>query len=370
MDSEDKDLSSLIAARILDIPLTEEENARLDEWLNQSEAHRRLFSRIRDRELARRILRLQHEGYGERMATLFERRVFRRPRQLRWLRWGSVAALFVLVCSLTFYLWNREAPSQIYPGEGGAMLTLADGRQYDITMQSREEIAGLMASVSAVDVQADSVAYHTLTVRAGQEFVFRLPDSTQVWLNSESELRFPVQFAGTGERKVYLKGEAFFDVEKDPQHPFVVGLDEAALIVYGTRFNVSRYADEPLSAVLVEGSIGFRAPGVEEVRLHPSEQLTYCAATQEVDVRRVDVGLHVAWVDHQFVFQGQTLEEIMTTLSRWYDFTPVFTSDDMRHIRLSGRLYRYDDIRILLDSYERTVGLKFKLQGKRIIISE
>lgn len=60
----------------------------------------------------------------------------------------------------------------------------------------------------------------------------------------------------------------------------------------------------------------------------------------------------------------------MTTLSRWYDFTPVFTSDAVRHVRLSGRLYRYDDIRILLDSYEKTSGLKFKLQGKRIIISE
>lgn len=369
MDSEDKDLSSLIAARILGLPLTEEENTRLDEWLNQSEVHRRLFNRIRNRELAKRILRLQYEGYGERMATQFDRTVFRRSRQLRWLRWGSVAALFVLVCSLTFYLWNREDPCQIVPGEGGAVLTLADGRQYDITMQNGNEIAGLMAS-APVDIQADSIAYHTLTVNAGQEFMFRLPDSTQVWLNSESELRFPAKFAEADERKVYLRGEAFFDVERDQRRPFVVGADEASLTVYGTRFNVSCYAGESLSTVLVEGSVGFRAPGVGEVRLQPSEQLVYHAATQQVDVRPVDVNLYVAWVEHQFVFQGQTLEEIMTTLSRWYDFTPVFTSDAMRHIRLSGRLYRYDDIRILLDSYERTVGLKFKLQGKRIIISE
>ena len=369
MDSEEKSLSSLIAARILDIPLTEEENARLDEWLNQSEAHRRLFGRIRGRELARRILRLQREDYGERMAVRFERQAFRRPRQLRWLRWGSVAALFVLVCSLSFYFWNREEPSRIVPGEGGAVLTLADGRQYDIAVQNSGEIAGLMASAD-VDNRADSVIYHTLAVKAGQEFMFRLPDSTQVWLNSESELRFPANLVASGERKVYLEGEAFFDVEKDFKRPFVVSVGAAAVTVYGTRFNVSCYAGEPLSAVLVEGSIGFRAPGVEEVRLHPSEQLEYRAETGEVDVRPVDVSQYVAWIDHQFVFHGQTLEEIMTTLSRWYDFTPVFTSDAMRHIRLSGRLYRYDDIRILLDSYERTVGLKFKLQGKRIIISE
>lgn len=369
MCQNNKDISHLIAQRILEVPLSEEDNRRLDEWLRASEENRNLYEQIRSKQLARLILRLQHEDYGEKMADRFSRQVFGRQRRIRLLRWGSVAAMFVLLFSLSFYFWGEHEQQQIFPGKGGAVLTLADGRQFDIADVDRQVVDELVTSVS-LDIKSDTVPYNTLTVEAGQEYVFRLPDSTQVWINSESELRFPVTFTKGEERKVYLKGEAFFDVTKDRRHLFVVSLDEGAIRVYGTRFNVSSYAGEPLSAVLVEGNVGFQPSEGEEVRLHPSERLEYDAASGEVAVHPVDVSQYVAWVNHQFVFHGETLEEIMTTLSRWYDFTPVFTSDAVRHVRLSGRLYRYDDIRILLDSYEKTSGLKFKLQGKRIIISE
>ncbi len=364
-----KNIPRLIACRVLEMPMSEEENRCLDEWLQASEENYCLFEQIRDKQLAMHILRLQQAKYGDKMAERFAHRVFGRQRRIRLIRWGSVAAMFVLFFSLSFYFFGEKEKQQIFPGEGGAVLTLADGRQFDIAKVEHNVVDELVTSVS-IDVKSDTIPYNTLTVEAGKEVVFRLPDRTRAWINSESELRFPVTFTKGKERKVYLKGEAYFDVTKDQHHPFVVTLDEDAISVYGTRFNVSHYPDEPLSAVLIEGSIGFRPSGGEEVRLHPSERLEYDATTGQISIRAVDVSQYVAWVNHQFVFHGQTLEEIMTTLARWYDFTPVFTSDAIRHIRLSGRLYRYDDIRILLDSYEKTSGLKFKLQGKQIIISE
>ena len=104
------------------------------------------------------------------------------------------------------------------------------------------------------------------------------------------------------------------------------------------------------------------------MRLRPSELLT-CDADGHTTVTTVDPSVYTAWVDHRFVFRGQTLESIMTTLARWYDFTPVFRSDEARRIRLSGRLNRHEDIRVLLRSYEATTGLTFRIEGRNIVIT-
>ena len=133
---------------------------------------------------------------------------------------------------------------------------------------------------------------------------------------------------------------------------------------------MTNYENEQFSTVLVEGSIGFKPAKGKELRLEPSQRLTVDNDSQEIKVETVDTSLYTAWKQRMFVFKGQTLEEIMKILARWYDFTPVFSSDDIRNIRLSGRLYRYDDIRTLLDSYELTTGIHFSIDQKNIIISK
>lgn len=182
-------------------------------------------------------------------------------------------------------------------------------------------------------------------------------------------ITFPKKF-GKDERKVYLKGEAFFEVTKDNNRPFIVSMTQGDIKVYGTRFNITNYAESPLAAVLVEGSIGFTTPEGKETKIKPSEKLTYEQEKGIITVCTVDTSIYTAWVDHLFIFNGQPLEEIMTTLSRWYNFKVSFASDDIRHIRLSGQLYRHEDIRILLNSYERTTGLRFEIEDRHILITK
>ena len=117
MCQNNKDISHLIAQRILEVPLSEEDNRRLDEWLRASEENRNLYEQIRSKQLARLILRLQHEDYGEKMADRFSCQVFGRQRRIRLLRWGSVAAMFVLLFSLSFYFWGEHEQQQIFPGK-------------------------------------------------------------------------------------------------------------------------------------------------------------------------------------------------------------------------------------------------------------
>lgn len=374
-----------MAAKILGEPLAAGEERALGMWLAESEEHVRLFERIRGGEAVREMLRLKAEGYPERMAAAFAARLRweQRRRRLAWFgRWAGGVAAAVLAGWGAWMLWLQDGavPGEpavtaqaIVPGSGKAVLTLADGERIDVLrMEAHGEeqvfinTEGQEVSVPAAEEGAEALPWHTLTVPAGGEFFYELADRTKVWLNSKSELRFPARFAG-GEREVYLQGEAFFDVTSDATQPFVVHLSGGKITVLGTRFNVTDYADEPLSAVLTEGRIGFTSAEGEEVRLQPSDRLE--VAGGQMKVEQVDTLLYMSWVNKMFVFDGQTLEEIMRTLARWYDMDFTFASEDLKGIRLSGRLNRYRDIRMLLHTYEQTAGIRFDIQGRHIVVS-
>lgn len=365
----------MMAAKALGQVLTGDEERALAAWLNASPENRMLFERVASARDARSIVELEREDYGAKMAARVMERIGEgRSRRLKRqvYAWAGCAAAVIVACVVVFTLMKGgDTPeavkvavtdTSIVPGEMKALLTFANGRTVSVMDTIKRE------DLSENLPDGAEEAYHTLAVPAGGEFFYELADGTRVWLNSGSEIRFPVTFGGD-ERRVFLRGEAFFDVARDRGKPFVVSLSRGDITVYGTRFNVNDYEESDLSTVLVEGSIGFQVPGGEVVRLEPSDRLVYESATGVISVEKVDTLLYTAWVDKMFIFNGQPLGEIMTTLSRWYDFNISFAEEDIKHIRLSGRLNRYQDIRVLLSTYEEVAGIKFEIEGKNILIS-
>lgn len=375
----------LIAAKVTGKDLSPEEEGVLQEWLAEREEHREVYERVKQGDGVRELLRLQRAGYGERMARDFSCRLQKMRRRHRIgmaCKWaGGVAAGVAVLCCVWLLCQPKEAPrhlavqEEIVPGSGKAVLTLANGAQIDVLRMEERRDGKVLIDVKGQEVEepdesgaADETVWHTLTVPAGGEFFYELSDSTKVWLNSASELRFPVHFAGQGTREVYLKGEAFFDVTKtNGAVPFVVRLSGGDIKVYGTRFLVKNYAGEPLSAVLTRGCIGFTSSQGRDVLLSPSDRLE--VSGENMRIEHVDTTLYMSWINQMFVFEGQPLEEIMKTLSRWYDMDFTFQSEDLKHIRFSGRLNRYQDIRVLLRTYEQTAGIRFDIQGRNIVIS-
>ena len=375
----------MIAAKVTGKDLSPEEEGVLQEWLAEREEHREVYERVKQGDGVRELLRLQRAGYGERMARDFSCRLQKMRRRHRIgmaCKWaGGVAAGVAVICCVWLLYQPKEAPlhlavqEEIVPGSGKAVLTLANGAQIDVLRMEEGRDGKVLIDVKGQEVEepdesgaADETVWHTLTVPAGGEFFYELSDSTKVWLNSASELRFPVHFAGQGTREVYLKGEAFFDVTKtNGAVPFVVRLSGGDIKVYGTRFLVKNYAGEPLSAVLTRGCIGFTSSQGRDVLLSPSDRLE--VSGENMRIEQVDTTLYMSWINQMFVFDGQPLEEIMKTLSRWYDMEFTFQSEDLKHIRFSGRLNRYQDIRVLLRTYEQTAGIRFDIQGRNIIIS-
>ena len=150
-----------------------------------------------------------------------------------------------------------------------------------------------------------------------------LQDGTVVNLNSASELRYPVRFAGT-ERKVFLTGEAYFQVAKDKEHPFVVVTGEAEIEALGTSFNIYSYEEENrIETTLVEGAVRF-AVADQTVILMPGEQ-GVVGTDGNLEKKKVDVFPYIAWKEGKFVFRKRSLEEVMHIISRWYNVAVSYT---------------------------------------------
>lgn len=273
----------------------------------------------------------------------------------------------------------EQLAQSIVPGSNKAVLVLADGTEHNLSENDNSVIdedgseirnSGNKLEYNSKNTQTTEIKYNTLKIPRGGEYFLVLADGTKVWLNSETTLRFPVQFA-SDVRKVELTGEAYFEVTRNDQVPFIVSSNNQQIKVLGTQFNISSYPDNPSTVTtLVEGSVEVSMEGnpAEKTTLKPNEQ-SYFSKDENVLLKRdVDVSQFIAWKDGRFVFQGQTLENIMKTLSKWYDVQVVFANENSKNLKFTGNLERYSDFSNILGKIERTNEVEFEIKDKLITI--
>lgn len=163
-----------------------------------------------------------------------------------------------------------------------------------------------------------------------------LSDGTKVWINAESEIKYPVVF-GPDKREVFITGEAFFEVVKDSLRPFIVHTPNAQTTVLGTSFNVMAYPDERHTEItLLKGAVVVEAAGRNQY-IKPGQQVQVDNVSKEMNCREVNAGRYASWKDGLFDFEGMKLEDLAVELSRWYDV------DFFLSMQLAGRkIYRSD----------------------------
>ena len=296
--------------------------------------------------------------------------------------YGGIAASILLVIS--FFFLQKESTqvlssTPIEPGNKKATLILSDGTSRNI-QNTREVIqikdsklqidtSGLIITNKNIIQDQEKQEYYTLSVPRGGEYHLTLPDGSQVWLNSESELRFPSHFEQNN-RTVYCKGEAYFKITHDQQAPFVVKLTQGEITVLGTEFCSSDYNPNKIQVTLVNGIVRFNAPHGDSTIMAPSQHLIYNSNTKQLSIQEVDTRKYTAWKDHLFCFEDETLEDIMLTLSRWYNVNIEFNSEDLKYRHFSGTIERYASIESFLELFETGTNIKFDLYGHKIIVKE
>lgn len=181
-------------------------------------------------------------------------------------------------------------------------------------------VCGLTWNLFRSSGEAVSPSYFVSSTGYGEKSKITLTDGTAVWLNAGSSLRYSNGF-GTKDRDVFLQGEAYFEVTSGDELNFVVHTDSYDVVVKGTKFNVSAYADDPVvTTTLLEGSVGV-SYGQQWVQLHPGEALNFIREERRFTRNQVDAGQANAWMDNRIEYADITLKELVAKLSRQYNVT-------------------------------------------------
>ena len=375
----EKDVDSFLLRYLLD-ELVPEDREKVEEWIAANEENRQYYRAYQKTHLELRWMERSKkiEGNFIQFNRLCRKRHFRR------VFYRSVAcAIILLSVGSAFWHWEEKTEVQlvqesIQPGKSQAILYMASGQVVSVDKNAKElrEVDGTCIHVDSaagmtynvvVGENSSEVLYNRVVVPKGGEFKLTLSDGTKVWLNSFSELRYPVNFTGK-KREVILAGEAYFDVAGDPEHPFVVKVNDLDISVLGTQFNVNAYTEGIVKTVLVEGLVNLRGK-MGEIKLHPRQMGEYRETDGKLCMTEVDVLPHVAWKDGNFIFRSESLEDIMDKLSIWYNLDVFYTNDELRGIRLSGNLFRYGDVNQLFTLFEKISNARFQVEGKSVVIS-
>ena len=355
--------------------LSEKELRELEEWREASSENKLLYDRWQDGEFLEASFK-SYQRIGRRKALLdMEKRV-------QFQRWGSVAAVFVMVVLSSLYLFDRETEKTVKEQVAIALmkpqrpvLRLDNGTTMLLdSLKGNFEEAGVLVkkagestlSYSAENLsQVTQLAYNTIEVPKGAEFDLILSDGTHVWLNADSKLKYPVTF-GNDAREVELEGEGYFKVTKDEKKPFRVVVKKQTVEVLGTEFNVDAYPGERNTyTTLVSGKVKVDADG-QTVILNPGMQSV--VNDEKMYTRKVNVAEVISWRNGMFVLENHTLEEIMSKLARWYDFTVFYQNMSLKEATFKGKIPRYASFESVLNILEKTGEVKFNVKNQIVTV--
>lgn len=308
-------------------------------------------------------------------------------RPIRWTRWAAAAAVLLLLGAGYFFA-SYKVPQKIAavqrpkkndiapPNTVNAVLTLNNGQKIilDSTGNGILAIQGAVNVIKMADGQiayqgtSNDKEYNTLNNPRGSKVIsLVLADSSRVWLNAASSLRYPTAFTGN-ERKVEVTGEAYFEVTHNEAMPFVVSNEKTTVQVLGTRFNVNAYDDESsVNVTLLQGSVSLTTINKKQPTIvKPGEQARIDESGKVELSDKVDLEEVMAWKNGLFSYKSADIGAIMRQISRWYNVDVVF--EKPVHEKFYAEAPRNTSVSVLLKMLEATKAVHFKIGEKTISV--
>ena len=346
-----------------------EENTEVENWVTESKLNRTVFNQIKSEFIIDTFDETVEETSTEEAYQNFKNRhaaektsIFSKINPI--FRYASVALIFI---TSSYFIYNNsveDLPNTvnniIEPGSDKAILTTEDGSQIALEKGASFQTQNANSNGEKITYNGDSkqntekVVYNYLTIPRGGQFFIELSDGTQVWLNSESQLKYPVSFIQGESRMVELVyGEAFFDVSPSSDHDgadFKVHQDKQEIQVLGTEFNIKAYKGEnQIHTTLVEGKVAVVTENKTQ-HLIPNQQSNLNTVTGAIEVVTVDAYNIISWKDGIFSFEDASLKEIMKVLSRWYDVEIVFENKAIENEEFIGLLRKDQNIEEIISA--------------------
>ena len=383
--------------------LTDEEERCFRLWMEENPRHRQYFEsferHFREGEkysLTKEMQEVSRKRFLDEVQSRSQRRRFRRYA----VSFGRVAAIFVLAGLLVHRLFLADKPNSLARQEVAMVqteeevivdkpveqpnygVTLISGDGENISYEQLEawsksngmqlnKAGGLLSYASeGTDALGSEVEqYNELVVGKGAEFSIMLSDGTQVWLNADSRLKYPVTFSKDGVRRVYLQGEAYFDVSADENHPFVVTAASTDITVYGTEFNIHARTDDYVRTTLVKGAVSVSVEGDTcQTCLTPGQTVKVNLQNGSITLKEEPIELYVGWKQGKYYFEEIPLKDLFAELSLWYDVEVVFTDESLEHECFSGCLSRHSSLDKILRVLQETTYIVSSRQERSLFI--
>lgn len=392
MSQKEKNIFQL--ARIIAASLkgnaNDEEQRTLREWLSVSTRNKKIYDEFKDgKRLEQKIVESQQINWkNDYQHFITKRQRTRKNRRMKTIiRYAAILTLPIVAAGI-FLLQKNDRQTivsiseVIKPGEHKAVLITGGGERItlsDSTLSPIQEQNGMIVNVTNNKVSyilpEDSLCtqgspiFNTLQIPRGGEYFLTLADGTEVWLNAETEIRYPVQFTGD-KRVVYLDGEAYFTVAPDKNKPFTVVSTHASVSVLGTQFNFWAYPDErDVQTTLVSGSVIMQSEKYkQQIKLVPGEQGVLEKNSAKLMKQEVNTYLYTAWKDGRFAFRDARLEDLFNILARWYDLSVFYQSPEAKDIRFTGDLNKTDDFKSILKIIEQNERVIFTVNQRTVFI--
>ncbi len=386
---------SRLIAKKLSGTANEEELLKLQQWIDAGKQNRLIYEAfIKNVDIKKSEKEFEAVSSEKVWNNISSKLFIKRKRQLLLnnVIWKVAASVIFLafVGSAIFYInriqyqKNRLA-EVITPGYDKAFLVTPNGETFDLEKNSDtivvadnatvfsnkgKKLRQVDSNISQEESKQLSDQY-IIVVPKGGMYELELLDGTVVWLNSDSELRFSNTNIGT-ERRVQLKGEAYFDVAKDKSRPFIVETQNLAVQVLGTQFDVRAYSEDIYQNItLVEGKVQVLLTEdntTEPIILNPDQQVVYSVKNSQINKRTVNAYNYCGWKDGIFQFNNENMASILNKLSRWYDVAIENENTKLEQIHYTGEIKRFEQLNKILKLLEIGTDIEFEIADQKVIV--
>jgi len=310
------------------------------------------------------------------------------PKKSNYRKYISIAASVLVLLGVGFafkqgfFTKSAEVPFDfkssdiVLQMEDGSVQIISENGKVQVHDKNGKIIGNQNGDKLVYQNQADSdqLAYNTLKIPFGKKFRLQLSDGTMVHLNSGTTLKYPVKFIAGGNRQVYLDGEAFFDVAKDKEHPFIVNADNLNVRVLGTHFNVSNYPEDAATdVVLVEGSVGMYRSNEEfnadkSTILKPGYKGSFNKANASIFTKQVITEIYTSWIDGGLTFRNMAFKNIITKLERRYNVTIINKNEKLANEKFNAS-FKNESIENVMSYFNDVHGINYTIKNNQILIN-
>ncbi len=363
---------------------------KLEAWINQSPENKAIYKETINHDNINSALKYYFKYDVDSAWIKTEKRlrqVNRKTKQLtiKIIRYAAAITIPLLVAGYIFLLSPKPADSIIVdipfkPGNQKAILTLSNGEIVAIGKNFKANNIKISESSLITDssytliygpeiTSPKIIEYNTLQTPKGGEYSLILADGSKAWLNADSKLKYPISFSDS-ERKIFLEGEAYFEVTTNKNKPFIVHTNGYDITVLGTSFNVMAYNNEKhIATTLLEGSVKINQTELNNtIYLTPGQQAILNKDSNIIETATVDTYQYISWKDGLFVFKSEPLASIANKFSRWYNCEIQFTDESIKNTKFTGTLNKHTSLGDLLNTISQTCLINFSVNANNVLI--